>query len=106
MPPTLSRLPSQEFSSRGFKVIRTPYFSLGVKKNNLSKNRAGIIAGKAVHKSAVRRNFWRRQAKAALADIGRTGNDFLIIFSPKVNELGRRQFRLALKETMPRTVNQ
>jgi ribonuclease P protein component len=91
-----NRLPKKEFESRMFKFARTPYFSLRAKRNNLQKRRVGVIVGKAVHKSAVKRNFWRRQAKMVSADLIMPGNDFLIIFFPKVNELTKQEFRRAL----------
>jgi ribonuclease P protein component len=56
--------------------------------------------GKAVHKSAVKRNFWRRQAKTVFTDLIPSGNDFLIIFSPKINELTKQEFRRALTKAV------
>jgi ribonuclease P protein component len=100
MSPILSRLPKKEFESRAFKVVRTPYFSLRVKKNDLQRRRVGVIAGKAVHKSAVKRNFWRRQAKTALAELVTPGNDFLIIFFSKTNKLTKQEFRETLGEAV------
>ncbi len=93
MPPKISRLPQGEFLSRGFRVVRTPYFSLKTKKNAALKSRMGAIVGKAVHKSAVTRNFFKRQAREVLAKTLLPGNDFLIIFSPAVNTLTRIQLR-------------
>ena len=95
-PPSPHRLSKEEFQSRTFRTARTPFFSLKTKKNTVFQIRVGAIIGKAVHKSAVKRNFWRRQAKAALASFGVPGNDFLIIFFPKINELTKKEFRVAL----------
>ncbi len=91
-----NRLPKEEFESRTFRIARTPYFSFRAKRNGLQKQRVGVIVGKAVHKSAVKRNFWRRQAKVVSADLIMPGNDFLIIFFPKINELTKQEFRQAL----------
>jgi len=95
-----NRLPKEELQSRAFKAIRTPYFSLRAKRNTIQKRRVGIIAGKSVHKSAVKRNFWRRQAKTIFADLIVPGNDFLIIFFPKINELTKKEFREALTKAV------
>jgi ribonuclease P protein component len=95
-----NRLPKEEFESRGFRITRTPYFSFRVKRNSVHKQRVGVIVGKAVHKSAVKRNFWRRQAKAVSADLIASDNDFLIIFFPKINELTKREFREAFTKAV------
>ena len=95
-----NRLPKEEFESRGFRLTRTPYFSLRVKKNNIQRRRVGVIVGKSVHKRAVKRNFWRRQAKVVSADLIMPGNDFLIIFFPKINELTKREFREAFTKAV------
>jgi ribonuclease P protein component len=79
--------------------VRTPYFLLKVKNNFERAVRIGIVVGIAVHKSAVKRNFWKRQAKTALA-AGGVGRDFLLLISPKVNELTKKQFRERLSEAM------
>jgi RNase P protein component len=55
--------------------------------------------GKSVHKSAVKRNFWRRQARVVSADLIVPGNDFLMIFFPKINELTKREFREVFTKT-------
>ncbi|MDR3582018.1 MAG: ribonuclease P protein component [Candidatus Pacebacteria bacterium] len=91
MPPRLSRLPKQEFLSRGFRVVKTPYFSLKQKKNDIQKNRFGAIIGKAVHKSAVERNFLRRQAREGISKTISSGNDILVIFAPAANKLTKRR---------------
>jgi ribonuclease P protein component len=95
-----NRLSKKEFLSRSFRTTRTPYFSLKAKKNTVQKRRVGVIVGKAVHKSAVKRNFWRRQAKVVFADLIAPGNDFLIIFFPKINELTKQEFRAALTKAV------
>jgi ribonuclease P protein component len=97
---TISRLPKDQFQAQGFRVIRTPYFSLKTKKNQLAKQRIGVVAGKAVHKTAVKRNFWRRQAKAQLSVFIKPGTDLLMIFSPKVNQLTKERFKESLKEAI------
>lgn len=96
MSPRILRLPEQEFLSRGFNAIRTPYFSFKTKKNNLTAGRVGVVVGKSVHKTAVARNFLKRQAKEIVSKAVRPGNDLLIIFSPAVNTLTKHQLREAL----------
>lgn len=66
------------------------------------KNRIGVVVGVSVHKSAVRRNFWKRQAKATLAGIADAKLDLLAILSPKVNSLTRDQFRKNLSAAAAR----
>jgi len=59
-----------------------------------TKSRIGVVVSMAVHKSAAKRNFWKRQAKAILRqNEDARGLDLLLIFSPKVNELTKKQFR-------------
>ncbi len=101
----LSRLPSREFhSGRYHRAATTAYFTVKMKKNDAGKWRAGIVAGAAVHKSAAKRNFWKRQTKETLqsflsameiTDGG--GRDILIILSPNINALTKKQFRGKLK---------
>jgi len=93
-----SRLPKEEFQSRLFRTTRTPFFSLKTKKNAVQKRRVGVVVGKTVNKSAVKRNFWRRQAKTILTNLIAPGNDVLVIFFPKINELTKKEFREALME--------
>ena len=102
MSPTISRLPQQEFLSRGFMAVRTPYFSLKIKKNTLKKIRIGVIIGKAVHKTAVERNFLKRQAKEVLGRSVVVGNDLLVIFSPAASKLTKKQLKEALVKSAAR----
>ncbi len=60
----------------------------------------GIVVGKNVHKSAAKRNFWKRQAKAALLRGSLPPEDFLMILMPKVNTLTRRQFQLEVEKAI------
>jgi len=87
------RLPSREFRSGKYRAIPTPYFLLKSKGNQREQNRIGVVAGPAVHKNATKRNFWKRQAKMTLLTLRSTGNDFLVIISPKANTLTKAQFR-------------
>jgi ribonuclease P protein component len=104
MIPKKLRLPKAEFHSGAYKTVRTPWFSLKAKKSLSKIERIGVVIGKSVHKNATERNFWKRQAKAALAG-GTKGvnNDFLVVFSPKVNELTKKQFKNELLKAL-RTV--
>jgi len=102
MSPSISRLPQREFLSRGFGVVKTPYFSLKTKKNALQKSRIGAVVGKTVHKSAVVRNFLKRQAAEVFKKTIRPGNDLLILFLPAVNKLTKRQLREELMKAAAR----
>jgi ribonuclease P protein component len=95
-----SRLPSAEFASREYHTTKTPYFSLKTKKNGGTTARIGIVAGKAVHKSAVKRNFWRRQAKIGILAHATAATDYLLIIFPKINELTKKEFRAILTKAL------
>jgi len=92
LPKTL-RLPRAEFSARGYRTVKTPYFFLKIKRNNFPQNRIGVVIGVSAEKSAVRRNFWRRQAKAFLAGQPCRGLDFILIFSKKIKEIDKKKFK-------------
>jgi ribonuclease P protein component len=92
MIPRILRLPSDEFRARGYETHTTPFFSLRVKKNSFGRNRIGVVIGLAIDKRAVRRNFWKRQAKAHLLRVPNVSKDFLVIFSPKIKQLTKIEF--------------
>lgn len=100
MSQNLGRLPKEDFSSRTFRIVRTPYFFIGAKKNGTDRMRVGIVVSKAVHKSAVRRNFLRRQAKDILAGAAFPGMDFLVVMSPVAKDLTKKNLRATLKKTI------
>lgn len=94
----LHRLPSQEFRSSGYRrAAAAPYFSLRTKDNAVGELRVGIVVGAAVHKSAAKRNFWRRQARETVRDALRArevrGRDLLIVLFPKVKAVAKKEFR-------------
>jgi ribonuclease P protein component len=91
-----TRLPSSEFLARGYRTQKTPYFSLKAKANNLSTRRIGVIISTAAVKSAVRRNFWKRQAKSILSDRSRQGIDVLLVFFRQADALTKSEFRKEL----------
>lgn len=76
-------------------MVATPYFSLKAKPS-ATKTRIGVVVNTAVHKTAVKRNFWKRQTKAALLALTGAPRDFLVILSPKVNTLTKENFKKAL----------
>jgi ribonuclease P protein component len=102
MLPQKNRLPYVELNAGGYRTVRTSYFSLKIRNNGLPQNRIGAIIGVAAEKRAVRRNFWKRQAKAILAQQGDAlqgfggGKDFVVIFSKKIKEITKDQFRKEL----------
>jgi len=100
MLPRNRRLPYAEFQARGYRTQRTPFFSLKAKSNELKVPRIGVVAGKNVHKTAAKRNFWKRAARATLALLIKENCDVVLILQGRVNELSRREFREALKKTI------
>jgi ribonuclease P protein component len=91
-----SRLPRAEFSSQAYGTIRTPYFLVKAKKNGKESGRIGVVVGKAVHKTAVKRNFLKRRAKATLSSLSRPGKDILVIISPGASGLSKTVFKKEL----------
>ena len=92
-----ARLPKGEFRARGYRSRKTPFFSIKIKENVLSRPRIAIVAGSSSIKLATRRSFWKRQAKATLAGIARGGVDVLVILSGAVEKIAPLQFADELK---------
>jgi ribonuclease P protein component len=99
----IARLPSDQFRARGYKTTSTPFFLLKSKKNLEGRARIGVVVGVSVHKTAVKRNFWKRQARAALAPFAAAGNDILMIVSAGANRLTRKQFREEVEKAFARS---
>lgn len=76
--------------------MRTPYFSIKVKLNGGVGNRIGVVAGKAAAGAATKRNFLKRQARAELQKIISSGRDFLLIISPSVKGLTKKDIHIEL----------
>jgi ribonuclease P protein component len=93
-------LPSDQFRARGYKTTATPAFLLKTKKNSSEFARIGCVVGKSVHKTAVKRNFWKRQAFAGITAHAKEGSDILIIVSPNTDRLTKKQFQKELKKAM------
>ena len=96
------RLPSDQFRARGYRTTPTPFFLLKSKKNAGDRARIGVVVGAAVHKSAAKRNFWKRQARAALTPLVAGGHDILIMVSPGATRLTRRRFREEVVKALTR----
>ncbi len=94
------RLPSDQFRARGYRTIPTPLFLFKIKKNAAGKARVGIVAGVSVHKTAVKRNFLKRQALATLAPRAAAGSDILIIVLPAATRVAKKKFREELIKTL------
>jgi ribonuclease P protein component len=106
MPPMaikIMRLPSDQFRARGYKTTPTPFFLLKTKKNSGKTARIATIIGKSAHKNAVKRNFWKRQVLTVVAAHATEGSDILIIASPKIDRLTKRQFKEELLKAMTRS---
>lgn len=95
------RLPTEEFRAGSYCTIRTPYFLLKIKKNTMGNVRIGVVVSVAVSKSAAKRNFWKRQVKTILlATAKKEARDILVIISPKVSDLTKKQFREKLTSAL------
>ena len=92
------RLPPSEFVVPGYRTRKTPGFSLKAKPNNLAKDRIGVIISVAAVKTAVRRNFFRRQVKAIIGYrvSGIAKFDFLVIMHKPVNQLTKMELKTEL----------
>lgn len=51
------------------------------------------MVGVSVSKAATKRNFWKRQAHAEIALRAGAGSDILMMVSPNVRCLTKKQFR-------------
>lgn len=74
---------------------------IGVKalKNNLKKNRYGIIVGTKVSKKAVKRNLIKRRLRAILINENielKQGLDFVLIALPEIKNQSYQDMRKAL----------
>jgi ribonuclease P protein component len=87
------RLPSDQFRARGYKTVSNPFFLLKIKKNPYQATRVGIVVGLSVSKAAAKRNFWKRQARAEIVLRAGAGSDILMMVSPNVRRLTKKQFR-------------
>jgi ribonuclease P protein component len=97
------RLPSDQFRARGYKTVSTPFFLFKIKKNSYTTPRVGVVVGVSVNKAAAKRNFWKRQARAEIALRATGGNDLLIMVSPNVRRLTKKQFREEIAKTLATT---
>ncbi len=88
------RLPIQKFIGQKSKSVRSDFFIVKFKPNDLNFSRFGIVISKKVHKSAVKRN----NIKRIIFNFIRTnklhfepGQDVLIIVSPKTSQLTKAE---------------
>ena len=100
MLPSKQRLSCADFLGRRYGVVRTPYFSLKTTPNNLTFHRLGVIISRASIKSAVRRNFWRRQTAAMIDFIPGKPKDVIVIFSGKIKNLTKASFQVEFKKAI------
>ncbi|HUC01410.1 MAG TPA: ribonuclease P protein component [Candidatus Paceibacterota bacterium] len=96
----ITRLPSSEFRAQGYRTVAARAFLVKTRKTARADARIGIVAGKAVHAAAVKRNFWKRQARAAAASLAMPGSDILIVLSGGVDRFTKKQFREAVSRAM------
>jgi len=102
--PKSKRLPRAEFQARGYAAMRTPMFSLKTKSNEGKGLRIGIVIGKSVEKTAVKRNFWKRQARSVFQALPGGDHDVMLVVYPGVRTATRKQFRDALARSMKQAV--
>lgn len=103
MLPAKKRLPSTAFRGGQYRAVTTPYFSLKRRtEGDREGGRIGVVVNSAVHKSAAHRNFWKRQAKAALMKLSSGQDDLLMMLFPKVNTLTKKQFQALVRESASR----
>ena len=98
------RLPIQKFSkprANLFEIARGKYFIVKSKPNKLLFSRFGVIISNKVNKSAVKRN----KIKRIIFDFIRlkeyhlkTRKDILIIISPLVNKLTKKELEKELEK--------
>ena len=107
MLPRKSRLPYEEFRAFGYRKEETPYFSVRAKRNSFPESRFGVVIGTSAIKSAARRTFWRRQAKAVFSDALRSGMvatgkrfDILVVFRSRAALPKKDVFRKTLADAM------
>lgn len=100
MIPKKQRLPREAFRESGYRSLKTPFFLIKTKKNDIGVNRIGVVVSVSVDKRAVRRNFWERQAKAQLLKAPNVGKDIIFIAFPKINILTRAQFAEEIKKIL------
>jgi ribonuclease P protein component len=93
-------LPRAEFRSSAYRTIKNDFFSVKTKKNQTGEMRVAVVAGKAVHKSAVRRNFLKRQARALFVAKKMPGMDVLVIVFPRAASLTRINLKKELSKIL------
>ncbi len=76
--------------------MRTPYFSVKVKLNGGAAGRIGVVVGKSAGKTATKRNFLKRQARAGLRKTTVPGEDILVIVSPMAGGLTKKNLHTEL----------
>ena len=81
MLPEKQKLTRSQFAAGRHTTIRTPYFVIKISPNKLSYPRMGVVVSSAAIKSAVKRNFLKRQAKAIFKESAKGSKDFVVIFS-------------------------
>jgi ribonuclease P protein component len=71
-----------------------------VRKNTSPSNRIAVVVGKSVDKRAVRRNFWKRQAKMQLLRLPSSGMDIIMTVYPRAGSLTKAQFIGEIKKIL------
>ncbi len=85
------RLPIQEMIKKNGKTIRGPFFLIKIFQSQFPYSRFGIIISKKATKDAVKRNKLKRLIFSILNPVEKMEKDFLIIVSPAINKLEKKE---------------
>lgn len=85
------RLPIQDFVGKNGRVVKTPFFLIKAFPAQFPYSRFGIIINKKAAQKATARNKIKRIIFSALDPKQKPARDFLIIISPKIKELNKKQ---------------
>jgi ribonuclease P protein component len=96
MLPKKQKLPRGQFTIGRHTIIKKPCFTVKIKLNNLPYPRIGVVVSNAAVKSAVKRNFLKRQTKAIFKDRAREPKDFVVIFNSRAKSLTKKDLQTEL----------
>ncbi len=91
-------LPRQRFSERPVSRISSDYFLVKIFRNDLGRNRFGVVISTKVDKRSTKRNFWRRMILNYARRQINFRKDLLIIVSPRIRELTKNAVEQELEK--------
>jgi ribonuclease P protein component len=98
MLPKKQRLSRSLFTAERHVTLRTPYFAVKIRQNNLPYSRLGVVVSGAAVKNSVKRNFLKRQTKAIFKEASNGPRDFIIIFNGLVKSLSKKNLIIELRK--------